>query len=198
MKIDYDSQERVARVTLPDGNSYSFRYGAMHQGMNSWAEIAGPRFQSVRIALSGTSYSIEQVNSAEGNTAPPENSGNNQKSSALVDQRPLAGSIVGHTYTNKFFDFSIDFPENWAVVLVDEAAKQDTRATAYALLAVGSRDKQMNGTRSITIFAARPRGSGLSATAAQNLAQNETNGLNLLAPMGLGRACGPLANRAKY
>lgn len=64
LKVDYDSQNRVARVTLPDGSSYSFRYGPVQEGMNSWAEIQGPQSHTVRIALSGTSYSIQQANSA--------------------------------------------------------------------------------------------------------------------------------------
>jgi hypothetical protein len=64
-----------------------------------------------------------------------------------VDRRPLTGSIVGRSYKNKFFDFSIEFPENWAVVLVNQGPQENTKGIACILLTVGSRDKRMNGTR---------------------------------------------------
>src|SRR5579863_8614644 len=92
---------------------------------------------------------------------------NNQQSSA-PDRRPLAGSIVGRTYTNNFFDFSVEFPENWVVIFVNQGPQESTKAVAYALLLVGSRDKRMHGTRWITIIAASPHGSSLSATSAEN------------------------------
>jgi YD repeat-containing protein len=176
LKIEYDSQDRVARMTLADGRTYSFRYGPAERGMNSWAELEGPKSQTVRIALSGTSYSIQQVNSA----------------TEYIDRRPIDGSMVGRTYTNKFFDFSIKLPENWIVLAADQVAGQNTKAVAYALLAAGSRDKQMHGTRWIVVAASRPRGSTLSQKSALNLAEQEASGLNFMTSMGLAKGFQPI------
>jgi YD repeat-containing protein len=164
LKVNYDSDERVSGVTLPDGRSYSLRYGPMVNGMNSWAKISGPQSQTVTIALSGSGYSI-----------------------ARVDPRPFAGSVVGHTYTNKFFDFSLDFPNDWLVLAADQFTKQDKRGTAYVLLAVASRDKRMQGTRWIIVGAARPLTSSLDKTSAQTLTENEAYGFNLIRNMGLAK-----------
>lgn len=110
--------------------------------------------------------------------SPQAASTNNQQSSAL-DRRPLAGSIVARTYTNNFFDFSVEFPENWVVIFVNQGPQENTKAVAYALLLVGSRDKRMHGVRWITIIASRPLGSILTAESARKLVENEANGDSL-------------------
>ncbi len=122
---------------------------------------------------------------------PQPRSTNNQQSSAL-DRRPLAGSIVAGTYTNNFFDFSVEFPQNWVVIFVNQGPQESPKAVAYALLLVGSRDKQMHGTRWVTIIAARPFGSNLSAASAQKLVENQADAFNLIDSMGLGRGLQPI------
>ena len=115
----------------------------------------------------------------------PQAKPNSQQSSALIDRRPLAGSIVGHTYTNKFFDFSIAFPEEWVVVFVNQGPQSDKKGVVYFLLLVGGLDKRTNGTRWITIAAARPPGSSMSKKTAENAVEGVANSLNLMASMGL-------------
>ncbi len=110
----------------------------------------------------------------------------------LLDRRPFDGSIVGRKYTNKFFNFSIEFPENWIVILVNQDPKESPKGVAYALLAVGSRDKQMHGNRWIVIAATRPHDSSLSATSVRSLIEKEANDIDLVRSMGLGKGFRPI------
>lgn len=124
--------------------------------------------------------------------ASPQPKTKNSQKSGVVDRRPLIGSIVGRTYTNKFFHFSIEFPEGWIAIWINEGPKEGPKGVAYALLLVASPDKRMNGTRWINIAAVRPRDSGLSAQSAQRALENEANGLNSVTSMGLGRGFRPI------
>lgn len=121
----------------------------------------------------------------------------NKQSSELLDRQPLDGSIVGRRYTNKFFNFSIEFPENWIVMFVNQGPQVGAKGVAYALLFVGSRDKQMHGNRWIVIEATRPRDSSLSATSARSLVKKEGYDIDLITSMGLGEDFRPIGKLAE-
>src|SRR4051812_9467658 len=125
-------------------------------------------------------------------TSPPAKSKDHEQSSHLPDRRPLDGSIVGRKYTNKFFHFSIEFPENWIVILVNQGPSEGPKGVAYVLLSVGSRDKQMHGNRWIVIAATRPRNSSLSAMSVRSLMEKEANDIDLVTSMGLDKGFRPI------
>jgi hypothetical protein len=144
---------------------------------------------SQNLILNGGKQPASQPN---GQVSPPAKSRDTKQSSDLLDRRPLDGSIVGRKYTNKFFDFSIEFPENWIVILVNQGPKEGPKGVSYALLAVGSRDKQMDGNRWIVIAATRPRGSTLTAPSARSLVEKEAYDIDLITSMGLGKGFQPM------
>lgn len=86
-------------------------------------------------------------------------------------ENPVDGSISGSTYTNNFFHLSLSFPEGWKVIVTDAGPQVGANGvTAYVLLMVGSADRQMHGTRWITIAAGRPP-SGRRALSAEDYAK---------------------------
>lgn len=93
------------------------------------------------------------------------------KPSAPANKGPADGAINGHSYTSNFFHLSFSFPEGWNVISTGASPQVDaTGATAYVLLIVGSADRQMHGTRWITIGASRPP-AGARALSAEDYAK---------------------------
>ena len=70
VKIAYDALNRVAQETLSNGSSYSFRYGPLQNGMNTWVEIAGPQSETVRVTLTGDSYSVSGIQASKARILP--------------------------------------------------------------------------------------------------------------------------------
>jgi len=123
--------------------------------------------------------------------SPPAKLGDNEQSSHLLDRRPIDGSIVGRKYTNKFFDFSIEFPENWIVLSVSQGPREAKGSCLCS--SGGGKPRQANAWESVDSHrGTRPHNSSLSAPSVQSLMEKGANDIDLVTSMGLGKGFRPI------
>jgi hypothetical protein len=121
---------------------------------------------------------------------PPATSTDAKPSNAPDADRPTDGSIKENIYTNRFFQFSLPFPEGWKVLGSDSGPAAMSNGPAYVLLMVGSPDRQLHGTRWIAISAAHPNSASGIATAEEYL-KNWANTIKVVSPTMLERGQTP-------